>query len=562
MKHYLFLATTIATASLFTGCSNNEYVGDQPEALNGTDGAIAFSMGKANTTRTEEEKAAYNYFRHFYVYGEKTLSADDRVVPVFNTYKVEYTDASANSTASNTTGWEYVGITWGDKEKTNVSGGVENQTENQTIKYWDYSARKYTFYAFSANSIDVTGTDPKITVSEIGTPSTDPSYTVTIKEGASIGDLYFADKKVVNKNANEYAGKGDTPADKAVKLIFRNLASKVRVGFYETVPGYKINITKMYGAGSYVSENNFVAECNNTVASQDSKIKVTYITGTSEDGYAQVSKKKTLADANLEGVQTLTLGGNLIKVNDTPTYLATTSSSPTWDTNNGEYTFFWPQTNNGDPLKITVDYTLTSTDGSGETIEVKGATATVPKEYVAWKANTAYTYIFKISDNTNGTTGTPGDPAGLYPITFDAAVVDMDMEGSVTTVSTPSVTAKQDGATNGYVDANGIVFQTDKPIDLKVMKDNIDITANTEGITTTIKGKWVTNYVYDKTPEQNVGNTWDTFGAQLTGQSTAGYYVLKVTYNEGSSTGTTTGTTYVIIRVGDAEKGPKTPVNP
>ena len=73
MKQYLFLATAIATASLFTGCSNNEYVGDQPEAFNGTDGAIAFSMGKANTTREGEgnSKDADKLNKVFYVYGEK-----------------------------------------------------------------------------------------------------------------------------------------------------------------------------------------------------------------------------------------------------------------------------------------------------------------------------------------------------------------------------------------------------------------------------------------------------------------------------------------------------------
>ena len=61
----------------------------------------------------------------------------------------------------------------------------------------------------------------------------------------------------------------------------------------------------------------------------------------------------------------------------------------------------------------------------------------------------AYTYIFKINPNTNGTTGTPGttDPTGLYPITFDAAVIQ-DVEGNqetITTVSEPSITTYQAG---------------------------------------------------------------------------------------------------------------------
>ena len=40
--------------------------------------------------------------------------------------------------------------------------------------------------------------------------------------------------------------------------------------------------------------------------------------------------------------------------------------------------------------------------------------------YTAWKHCYAYTYIFKISQNTNGTTGTPGsDSEGLTAISFD-----------------------------------------------------------------------------------------------------------------------------------------------
>lgn len=536
MKQYLFLATAIATASLFTGCSNNEYVGDQPEAFNGTDGAIAFSMGKANTTRAEEGIGQLRA-NGFYVYGTKTKDGLD---VVFKNYKVEYVSDNQDKTSDNSTGWEYVG----------KSLTVDNPTPNigkgnaQTIKYWDYGASKYTFYAFSAKPGDVNSEDPNIPnikVSTIENTSADPSYTVTIKEGASIGDLYFADKKEVNQDV--YAGQGGTPASKAVQLTFRNLAAKVRVGFYETVPGYKIQINKMY-AGMVGDEHNFRAVCPNIKASQNHTITVTYKGGDVPDkDYAVVSAK------NVDAATELTLGPGVFD-----SELKTTSSSPTWDTNNGEYTFFWPQTNNGDPLKITVDYTLTSTDGSNEKIEVKGATATVPKEYVQWAANTAYTYIFKISDNTNGTTG-GGAPEGLYPITFDAVVVDYANEGSITTVSTPSVTAKQDGTTNGYesVNDNGIVFKTGKTIDLKVMNGNADVTSSA-----TITGGYINSYDYGKTPDQNLTGASIvtlTGDKKLEGKGDAGYWVLKVTYSNVE----TNVFTYVIIRVGDAEVGPANP---
>ena len=91
-------------------------------------------------------------------------------------------------------------------------------------------------------------------------------------------------------------------------------------------------------------------------------------------------------------------------------------------------------------------------DGAAETIKVYGAKAVVPSTYTKWLPNYAYTYVFKISDNTNGWTSTvTTDPAGLFPITFDAVVAEAtDATGeqtTVTTVATPSITTYQQGHT-------------------------------------------------------------------------------------------------------------------
>ena len=67
--------------------------------------------------------------------------------------------------------------------------------------------------------------------------------------------------------------------------------------------------------------------------------------------------------------------------------------------------------------------------------------------------NYAYTYIFKISDNTNGWTGTASEPSGLFPITFDAVVAEATdanaEQTTVTTVATPAITTYQQGHTSG-----------------------------------------------------------------------------------------------------------------
>jgi hypothetical protein len=105
------------------------------------------------------------------------------------------------------------------------------------------------------------------------------------------------------------------------------------------------------------------------------------------------------------------------------------------------------------PLTLRVDYTLVPIDGAAETIVVKGAKAVVPSTYTKWLPNYAYTYIFKISDNTNGWTGAADKPSGLFPITFDAVVTEATdataEQTTITTVATPSITTYQQGHTYG-----------------------------------------------------------------------------------------------------------------
>jgi hypothetical protein len=125
-----------------------------------------------------------------------------------------------------------------------------------------------------------------------------------------------------------------------------------------------------------------------------------------------------------------------------------------------------------------VNYTLESIDGSKETILVQGATAQVPSIYTTWKPGFAYTYLFKISDKTNGHTGVydptnpddatvNSDPAGLYPITFDAIVVNAEEDATqetITTIASPSITSYQKGSkvvnNNEYLAATGDIFVT------------------------------------------------------------------------------------------------------
>ena len=138
------------------------------------------------------------------------------------------------------------------------------------------------------------------------------------------------------------------------------------------------------------------------------------------------------------------------------------------------YTAYLPN-EGGTNLNLRVNFTLESIDGSGEIIEVKGATAQVPGIFTQWKAGYAYTYLFKISDQTYGHTGdydptkpddtsVNSDPVSLYPITFDAVVVNVDDTETIITFSTPTITTYQKGSSvinnNEYLAATGDIFVT------------------------------------------------------------------------------------------------------
>ncbi len=449
MKKFLFMAAALVAMA---SCSNNDYFGDSPtEALangQGLTNAISFGPDVPYSTRADlyGSAAATKLSNKFVVYGTKHSATEDETATndavVFNNFQVGWTASTAGTTASNSSDWEYVGLR-----------AYDAATTSQGIKYWDYSAAQgYTFYAFSSSDITYPkdAENDKVLVTKVtsdGTTLYNKGYQVTVKTGANLNNLYFSDRVEVAK-----ANYGKT-----VDFTFRNIGAKVRVGFYETVPGYSVKIDRFYidadAAGAVTTftpmvdpkTDGFYASLQNVKRAVNQEINVTY-NPTPSTATAVVNRPKvTNPSAGYD--YSLKLGDGTGFIN---TALKTSSDSPLWtDGTTGAYTPVFPYEGNENPLLLKMDYTLTADDGSGDVIHVKNARAVVPAQYVKWKSNFAYTYIFKISDNTNGTTGVVGsDPDGLTAITFDAIVVDVDNEKqeTITTVSTNSITTYSDGA--------------------------------------------------------------------------------------------------------------------
>lgn len=517
MKKALLL-TPLAVLAL-ASCTDNEFLGSEEaqHTING-DKAILFESGTAALTRATYyggKKAADDLGHNYVVFGVKGDGTTK--TKVFDHYNVNWKEGTANSTETNVADWEYVGFD--PYRPTDADGNVAGLPTGakQSIKYWDYSVSQYDFAAFSYGTSSSTAlTLSPIDMSKLGndgvaTGKTDPVYTVK----GNVADLVKAYVSNLETVYKERFSETVTPH-------FRRLGTKVRIAIYETVAGYAVKNVKFYYSNS---RKNL------------SKVPVLYAVKkvTNSDGHDHNVPVKSLPDLSGKGTINVyfpTVGsGNqsesdynkahiifkgststdpasdltsILKFKDlkyntesegilSGEYLGQTSQTATYATESSAenaYELVLPYGAGAD-LKLHVDYTLVSTDGSGEEINVKSASAIVPSVYTEWQPNYAYTYIFKISKNSNGTTGTPSgtdpsdpdptpsdptdpdpttpeapddptnpiddptdpdtpdpnNPAGLYPITFDAVVMDY-LEGiqeTITTVSDPSITTYSKG---------------------------------------------------------------------------------------------------------------------
>ena len=475
MKKYIFLAVSALTLA---SCQTDDFLGDTPgSAPTSANSAINFGGDAGKITRATQNSGtvAQMLAGQFRIYGVKKTS-ETQLVSVFPNYYVW--DVEAKNTTSNTDGWEYVGV----KDAGNLGTGNIKLTKDQTIKYWDYSASEYRFVAGSpidAFSFDVPVESASKDIKS-ATVSKLAGHIDANEKGTALetNPVYIAAPVKVEKKDYQ----------KPVKFTFIRQQSMVRVGIYETIPGYSIYDMKFYAYNTddntlKVSPGNNVILTSTTdgyfVGGSDLKGTITYDWTSTTPSYNYKYDDKNLVKSNNWYAGKLGV-------------LATTSSEPKVDilygtdkdmSTTGYFTVLpTPTATKASAILIKCDYTLIADDYSGETIKVTGATAAIPAAYSKWEPNTRYTYLFKISDNTNGTTGdpsNPNDPAGLYPITFNAVVTEMTdktTEGTTTTFTAPSITTYQTGS----VTDNSIEYKTGTPITVKVTKstDGTDLVLN------------------------------------------------------------------------------------
>lgn len=455
MKKYIFLA---ASALTLASCTSDDFLGDTPGSTpTSANSAINFGgdAGKITRATSNEGTPQQMLDGQFLVYGVKKIS-ETQLVSVFPNYSVLYNE---NLTTSNTNKWEYV-------------------KDDQTIKYWDYSASEYRFVAGSPIAaftfkVPSDGTTKKIesaTITGLG------GHIVanTSETANTFNPVYVAEPKVVAKA--DYKN--------TVQFNFVRQQSMVRVGFYETIPGYSITEIKFYEAdGTSATSNNVIltsATEGYFIGGTNVSGTVTYdwTTATPSYTFAYTDNKDNTDNTDLKKSKNWYAGkleDNLAEKSSETNVAKLYGTDPDMSTT-GYFTVLpTPSGTKASAILIKCDYTLTDFN-TGETIKVTGATAAIPAAYSKWEPNTRYTYLFKISDKTNGTTGDPtnsNDPAGLYPITFNAVVTGMTdkTEGTTTTFTAPSITTYQKGSVEG----NTIKYVADKNIDVTVLNDKAEV---------------------------------------------------------------------------------------
>lgn len=356
MKLYRILAIPFLALCLFSCAESGQEEPDvptQPEEPKGVSISFGGNSGTwqdAPTTRANKETGLETISKTFKVWGYKTTGGNytsgfDQSQNVMNGYTVNWTQQTANTTSSNTADWEYVGIA------------------NQTIKYWDYSATSYRFFSYSipttaaGNSTAPSFSGPLTTE---GSTNLHASFSIPFnydKDATNVSTPYISNLWLSDNQNFENRKYGV-----CVKLTFAPIITKVR---------FKFN----YQAESQVSITNIsFRNVNNAPSPTSGNIIINYpITG-----------MDTQASYIWE-----TTGTETEPINFTIPYEE--EGDLNHQTTTRKKWYFVPPL--GDSKTTQQSAYIITADING-----KKATATVPAEFMQWKAGYQYTYIFKITE--------------------------------------------------------------------------------------------------------------------------------------------------------------------
>ena len=426
MKKTMILA---AAALVLASCSSDELI-NSPKTSGDT--PIAFSVDKKNITRATNLEALGHY--NFGVWAYKKTPGTKIVM---NNYLVGYSNGtnkgyektgastwnvSAGSETDHKSPWFYENL---GKLEYNYDGtafykksqaAYMSANEHQYLRYWDLSFATTEFYAYAPYRAE-------------GVTFNEDARTITVAHAAQTAGYDDASLQEFI-----YAGAEADNADlKDVNLVFKHLGAQLNLRFYEDVPGYKIEIIDVDGTGTGIQATPATMTDNGTSKTYtkseyytDCGATIDYASNPNTPVATVNFTDANTTDANL----VFAIPGNGVIPEVVATGTQTYANSPT---------VYYPvaqPTTSETGFTFHVSYKLIAED-NGEEIIVNDARVYVPAKdgatYIAaWQPNTKYTYTFKITRNSTGSTDpkypdvtdptVPATPT-VYPIVFDGATI-------------------------------------------------------------------------------------------------------------------------------------------
>ena len=452
MKKVLILACAALTA-----CTNDIDLGPNKEQVETLSNAIGFQMAKKNMTTTKAAQTLQSQGHYnFGVWGYKNTDTDHAIMANYLVgYKDEAEKKGYNMTTANQTtlgdangdangksmwAYELMGNTQynhttngsGESYYLNTQKAYKSNLTEQYLRYWDLSSARTTFYAY-APYVNKTATSTEVTFDNGTKTMSFPNGSIVMgKDQPADQEFMYAVTKVEKINYKE-----------DVKLEFHRMGARIQIKFWEDIPGYTVTMKNLDAnpTGASTLTDGIYAKPAIAPATGNTYTPGQYLTKTGAD-IVFINDETTAADPDatvtFKGVtnfsdKCLTFDIPRVQLGETRT-----------DAKFSETKYYMiPRGANfdpaiGDDFKKTgfifhVSYELKNNQ-TDETITVTDAKVFVPADQCNWLSNKSYTYVFKITKNSNGTTDkkdpnpendfTVDTDNALYPIVFDGCTVE------------------------------------------------------------------------------------------------------------------------------------------
>ena len=354
MQNFRILSFFISALCLLS-CSSEQDKPETPEPKPNVEIAFGGANGTwqdAPTTRATNT-GLETLFTSFRVWGYKTtsdVSALSSSQIVMDGYKVVFTQGSAGNTASNTADWEYVGI--------------ENPmlSTPQTIKYWDHSATSYRFFAYSPFRSDVTVTTPST-----ADPNVSLNFPFEYSDAATATSFPYTSRLWLATPSSNSTSATSPAYGSCVTLTFAPIIAKVRFRF--TYPNGTKSVTMR---NIQFSDSRFLDDASKADTPLRGTITATYpLTGIPSSQLPII----TMAPASTDATGKILLTVPYEEPSDAVHILKDPTLYQKW--------YYVPPLANI-PYEQGA-YTITAN------ISGKKVSATVPAQYMQWKAGYQYT---------------------------------------------------------------------------------------------------------------------------------------------------------------------------